>query len=241
MHDHKTQHRSRDHAPEPEITETVAHDLARGIGVADCDTLAAFHGWLKEKAEDCRGVPEIAARLEQSNESARTELSDLALAAQAFAEAMASAPNISEHVRLSYARELAEDPAWEDAAEARRRLDCDLNGATRLFAAIAAANSRVALDTPVRPHLIRLRVAAEHLVCKYEELSFSKFHFSIPELQGAETIWSHPHTSAGAKFVAVALKAIFPTVSDINIVSTLKEIRGLQCEAPETPEPRDTA
>ncbi len=223
------------HAPEPEITKTLAADLARSIGVDDSETVTAFHVWLEDKAESCRGVPDVSARLEESGEPARDELSELAVAAQAFADAMKSAPNISEHVRLSYARELAVDPAWSVLVEARRRLDNDLNGATRLFAAIEAANRRVALATPHRPHLIGLRRAAEYLVCKYEELSFSSFYFSVPEVHGAESVWGHPHTSTGTKFVATALKAIFPTASDANIMSALKEIQSFRCERGEIP------
>jgi hypothetical protein len=51
---------------------------------------------------------------------------------------------------------------WDVPVEAWRRLDTNMNGPARLFAAIEAANRRVALDTPHRPNLIGRLKAAEY-------------------------------------------------------------------------------
>ena len=233
--DGKLQHRNGDHAPEPKITKNMIADLTRIIGVDDSETLTAFQLWLEEKAEACRNVPEVMIRVENSEEAAQGELSNLAMAARIFADAIKIAPNISEHVRLSYAKELAEEPSWDDGVEARRRLDRDLKGPTRLFAAIEAANHRIAHDIPNWPHLVGLQKAAEFLAGKYEELSFKKFHFSVPQDYDVGSIWKHPHTSLSTKFVAAALKVIFPEASDANIFGALKEMSSSGHDLNETP------
>jgi hypothetical protein len=56
---------------------------------------------------------------------------------------------------------------WDVPVEAWRRLDTNMNGPARLFAAIEAANRRVALDTPHRPNLIgRLKDAEYEDPCR---------------------------------------------------------------------------
>ncbi len=223
--DDKKRRRDGDYAPEPKITKNMIAGLTRIIGVDDSETVTAFHLWLEEKAEVCRSVPEVMIRVENSEEAAEGELPNLAMAAQKFADAIKTSPNISEHVRLSYAKELAEDPSWDDEVLARRRLDRDLEGAIRLFAAIEAANHRVARDQPNRPHLVGLRKAAEHLAGKFEDLSYQKFHFSVPQVNDGESVWEHPHTSLSTKFVAAALKVIFPKASDANIMWAFREMQ----------------
>ena len=125
---------------------------------------------------------------------------------------------------MLYAEELSDVLPVDLGIENQRRLDQDLRGLFRFVAAIEATNTNVCQEGQTGPALLGPRKAAQHLVKKYVEISYQQFHYYVPDVANTGNLWAHPHTSPGTRFVAKALKTMFPTLNDTNLKRILKEL-----------------
>ncbi len=93
-----------------------------------------------------------------------------------------------------------------------------------LVAAIDATNTNIRQEQRTGPALPGPRKAAQRLAKKYMEISYQQFQYYVPDIANAGNPWTHPHTSPGTRFVATALKTMFPTLNDTNLKRILKEL-----------------
>ena len=210
--------------PEPVLTLDDAARLAKIAGVDDVDTVTSLHRWFEEETPGLRSTPDLADHLKDDEEGAQEELRPLSEVARNFADLIGAAPHALERVRMLYAEELSVAPLLDLEMESRRRLDRDLIGMSRFFTAIEAANEQIKYGSHNGPALLAPRKAAERLAEKYKEISLQEYHFDIPMIEFTDDPWTHPHASAGVRFVAGAIKVMFPNINDTNLTSILKEL-----------------
>ena len=210
--------------PEPVMTLDDAARLAKIAGVDDMERVASLHRWFEKETPVLRSTPDLADHLKDDEESAEQELRPLCEVAREFADLICAAPHALERVRMLYAEELSGTLALDLETESRRRLDQDLVGISRFFAAIEAADEQIEFGSHNGPALLGPRKAAERLAKKYKEISLQEYHFDIPVIDFTDDPWTHPHTSAGVKFVAGAIKLMFPNINDTNLKRILKEL-----------------
>ena len=210
--------------PEPVVTLDEAARLAKFAGIVDRETVASFHRWFTEETLALRSTPDLADHLKDDEEDAQEELSPLYEVAREFADLIGAAPHALERIRMLYAEELSSTLPLNLEAERRRRVDQDLSGISRFFAAIKAANEQIKYGSQNGPALLGPRKAAKRLAKKYKEISCQEYNFNIPMSDITDDPWTHPHTSAGVRFVAGAIKVMFPNINDTNLKHILKEL-----------------
>jgi len=211
-------------ALEPVITLHDASRLAKIAGIHDRETVETFHRWFAEETRALRSTPDIADHLKDDEEDAREELGPLYEVARKFADLIDAAPHALERIRMLYAEELSCTLQSNLDEERRRRVDQDLLGISRFFAAIKAANEQINYGSQNGPALLGPRKAAKRLAKKYKEISYQEYNFNIPMNDFTGDPWTHPHTSAGVRFVAGAIKVIFPNINDTNLKRILREL-----------------
>ncbi len=210
--------------PEPVVTLDDVTRLAKIAGVDDAETVTSLHRWFEEETPGLLRTPDLADHLKDDEEGAQEELRPLSEVARNFADLICAAPHALERVRMLYAEELSGTLLLDLEIESRRRLDRDLIGMSRFFTAIEAASEQIKFGSHNGPALLGPRKAAERLAEKYKEISLQKYHFDIPLIEFTEDPWTHPHTSAGVRFVAGAIKVMFPNINDTNLKRILKEL-----------------
>ena len=210
--------------PEPVVTLDDAARLAKFAGVDDMETVASLHRWFEEETPVIRSTPDLADHLKDDEEGAQEELRPLREVAREFADLIRTAPRALERVRMLYAEELSGAFLLDMEAESRRRLDHDLIGISRFFTAVEAANEQIKYGSHNAPALLGPRKAAERLAQKYKEISLQEYFFDIPMIEFTDDPWTHPHTSAGVRFVAGAIKLLFPNINDTNLKRILKDL-----------------
>ena len=211
-------------ALEPVITLHDASRLAKIAGIHDRVTVETFHRWFAEETRALRSTPDIADHLKDDEKDALEELGPLFEVAREFTDLIGAAPHALERIRMLYAEELSSTLPLNLEAERRRRVDQDLSGISRFFAAIKAANEQIKYGSQNGPALLGPRKAAKRLAIKYKEMSCQEYNFNIPMSDITDDPWTHPHTSAGVKFVAGAIKVMFPNINDTNLKHILKEL-----------------
>lgn len=209
---------------EPCVSESDACALAKIAGVQDPDTIASLLQWLEQEIPEARSLPDLVDQLQGDEDAARKELRPLSEIAHEFAKVIRSAPHALERVRMLYAEELSDVLPVDLGLENQRRLDQDLKGMARLVAAIDATNANIRLEERTGPALLGPRKAAQRLARKYTEISYQPFQYYVPDIDNSGDPWTHPHTSPGTRFVATALKTMFPTLNDTNLKRILKEL-----------------
>ncbi len=208
----------------PCVSEDDARALAKIAGVHDPETIVSLHHWLVEETPDLQNTPDLIDQLQGDEGAAREELRPLSEVAQEFAKIIRSAPHALERIRMLYAEELSDVQPVDLGVQNLRRLDQDLKGMARFVAAVEAANTNICMEERTGPALMGPRQAAQHLVKKYVEISYQQFHYYVPDIDKCGNPWTHPHTSPGTRFVAMALKTMFPTLNDTNLKRILREL-----------------
>lgn len=209
---------------ESSITEEDARNLAAIAGVHDSDVVASLHAWLTAETPGLQSVPDLADQLRGDEEVARAELKPLNEVSQALVDVIRDAPHALERVRMLYAEELQDIMPINLGDETQRRLDQDLKSMGRFLAAVVAANEHIQSEIQQGPALLGPRQAAEKLVEQYEKISYQQFSYNVPNVGNVKDLWCHPHTSAGTRFVAKALKVMFPTLNDTNLKRILQDL-----------------
>lgn len=206
------------------ITEDDARDLAAIAGVYDGEVVSTLHRWLTTETPGLQSIPDLADQLQGDEEAARKELEPLTDVSQVLVDVIRDAPHALERVRMLYAEELQDVLPINLGDETQRRLDQDLKGMGRFLAAVVAANEHMKSEVQQGPALLGPRKAAEKLVEQYEKISYQQFSYNIPNVENVKDLWCHPHTSAGTRFVAKALKVMFPTLNDTNLKRILQDL-----------------
>lgn len=206
------------------VSEKDARTLAAIAGVHDDEAIASLRRWLEQETVGARKTPDLADQLRGDEDVARKELLPLVKAAGDFMRAIRGAPHALERIRMLYAEELPEVLPVDLGVQGQRRLDQDLRGLARLAAAIEATETNVSAEQCAGPALLGPRKVAQELARKYVELSYQPFHYHVADTHNAGNIWTHPHTSPGARFVAGALKTMFPNLNDTNLKNILQDL-----------------
>lgn len=206
------------------ITEDEARDLAQIAGVYDTDVISSLHDWLVREAPGLQQIPDLVDQLQGDKIAARKELGPLKEMSQALVDVIRDAPHALERVRMLYAEELQDVMPINLGDETQRRLDQDLKGMGRFLAAVVAADEHIQSEQQNGPSLLGPRKAAEKLVEQYERISYQQFSYDVPHIDNVSNLWCHPHTSAGTRFVAKALKVMFPNLNDTNLKRILQEL-----------------
>jgi len=209
---------------EANITEDDVRDLAQIAGVYDSDVISALHDWMVRETPALKRLPDLVDQLQGDEDAARLELQPLNEVAQALVDVIRDAPHALERVRMLYAEELQDILPFNLGDATQRRLDQDLKGMGRFLAAVVAANEHIQSEEQHGPALLGPRKAAEQLVEQYEKISYQQFSYDVPNVDTVKNPWNHPHTSAGTRFVAKALKVIFPNLNDTNLKRILQEL-----------------
>ncbi len=211
-------------ANNPCLSDEDVRSLASIAGVYDNEAISSLHDWLENKTANARKTPDLADRLRDSEDAAREEIKPILDTVREFMSALRTAPNALERIRMLYAEELSEEQIVEFESQGQRRLDQDLKGLARLAAAIQATEDNINAEECTGPALLGPKTVAYELAQKYVEISYQPFHYYVPETHSTCSPWSHPHTSPGTRFVAGALKKMFPSLNDTNLKNILKEI-----------------
>ncbi|NQV45254.1 MAG: hypothetical protein HQ501_10140 [Rhodospirillales bacterium] len=206
------------------ISEEDTRMLAEIAGVHDPETVNSLHQWMMQEVPNARKTPDLADQLQGDAEAARKELQPLTKIAKEFLNVIRNAPHALERVRMLYAEEPKEPSTAAPNTVEQRRLDQDMKGLARLAAAIEATDAQALSESRAGPALLGPRKAARVLAEKYMEISYQPFHYYVPDIENIGNIWSHPHTSPGTRFVATALKTMFPTLNDTNLRNIMKEL-----------------
>lgn len=208
----------------PCVSEDDARALATIAGVHDPETVSSLHQWLVDEMPDLQNTPDLIDQLQGDEDTARDELRPLSEIASEFSKVIRETPHALERVRMLYAEELSTVLPVDLGVQDLRRLDQDLKGMARFVAAVEAASANISLEKRTGPALLGPRKAAQRLVKKYVEISYQQFHYYVPDVANAGDPWTHPHTSPGTRFVAKALKTMFPTLNDTNLKRILREL-----------------
>ena len=128
---------------------------------------------------------------------------------------------VRRQIQIAYAEAIPEGKRQGRDAAGRRRYERDLAGAKRLADAVGAARRQVS-SAGSGPYLVGFHKGADLLKEKFEAMSRSRFTFAHDKVTGGAVVWLTP----GALFVACGLQCFFPNITDANLVTTMRNLRG---------------
>ena len=129
--------------------------------------------------------------------------------------------DVRRQIQIAYAEAIPEGKRQGRDAAGRRRYERDLAGAKRLADAVDAAQQRVS-SKGGRQHLVGVHKGAELLKEKFEAMGDFRFTFAYEKVAGGTVLWMTP----GAQFVALGLQCFFPHITDSNLNTVLRNLRG---------------
>ena len=201
----------------------VAEELPQGRWTKD-EAASEIYRWLNEEGPVLRAIPPISAIMARNEARVRSGLRAV-VKRDPLWTSLERLTNASEaarrQIQIAYAEAIPEGKRQGRDAAGRRRYERDLAGAKRLAEAVDAAWRQVS-STGGDPYLVGFHKGADLLKEKFEAMSRSRFTFAHDKVTGGAVVWLTP----GALFVACGLQCFFPNITDANLVTTMRNLRG---------------
>ncbi len=206
-------------SPVLSINLSDVEEMLAECGISDDAKVRELHEWLTEEmslASPAQEILDLNARL---SKEAKSEIRKVAKSATNTAAALSE---ISEEVRnvlsLAYGNHLGGLSSLTLDHEGEQLFAQDMEALARLNQKLDDALG--SLSKGGRPGLEICHPVAKSLAQKYEAISGSKFTF-LAHKDDKDELEFLP---AGSRFVASGLKLIFPDLTDVNLVTLLRNI-----------------